>query len=41
MSLESLIYLVGIYWPYMLGAGAIGILAGWYAAGPGPQRGSG
>jgi hypothetical protein len=38
MSLDSLGYLVGIYWPYLVGASAIGILAGWYAAGPDRRR---
>ena len=34
MSLETLIYLWGIYWPYLAGAGAIGVVAGWFSFSP-------
>jgi hypothetical protein len=30
MSLDSLIYLLEVYWPYLLAAGAIGLLTGWF-----------
>jgi len=29
MSLDSLIYLTGIYWPYLAGAVLIGLCTGW------------
>jgi hypothetical protein len=29
MSLDSLVYLVEIYWPFLLGAGAVGLATGW------------
>ncbi len=29
MSWNSLAYLVGVYWPYLAGAGAIGLVTGW------------
>lgn len=29
MSWESLIYLLGFYWPYLAGAGLIGLVTGW------------
>lgn len=29
MSLDSLIFLLGLYWPFLLGAAAIGIATGW------------
>jgi hypothetical protein len=31
MSLDSLIYLVEIYWPFLLAAFAIGIGSGWFS----------
>jgi hypothetical protein len=31
MSLDSLTYLVEIYWPFMAGALAIGLLTGWFS----------
>jgi hypothetical protein len=34
--LDSLLYLVEIYWPYALGVLAIGLVAGWFA--PAPKR---
>lgn len=27
----SLFYLLGFYWPYLLGALAIGLVAGWFS----------
>lgn len=29
--LDQLSYLIGVYWPYMLGALAIGLGAGWFS----------
>lgn len=29
MSWTSLIYLLDMYWPYLLGAGLIGLVVGW------------
>jgi len=29
MTLDSLIYLLEVYWPFLLGAGAIGLATGW------------
>lgn len=29
MDLESLTYLLGIYWPYLAGASLIGLVVGW------------
>ena len=29
MSLASLLFLLGYYWPFLLGAGAIGMATGW------------
>lgn len=34
MSLDSLIYLLGYYWPYLLGAVAVGLATGWLTAPP-------
>ena len=34
MSLDSLVYLLGIYWPYMAGALVIGLGAGWFSYSP-------
>jgi hypothetical protein len=31
VSIDSLIYLLGIYWPYMAGALVIGLIAGWFS----------
>lgn len=31
MSLDSLIFLLGYYWPFLLGAAAIGVLTGWFS----------
>ena len=31
MSLDSLMYLLSIYWPYMAGAVLIGAAAGWFS----------
>ena len=31
MSLDSLMYLLAISWPYMGGAGVIGAAAGWFS----------
>jgi hypothetical protein len=30
MSLDSLIYLVELYWPFLTGALVIGLLTGWF-----------
>ena len=30
MFLDSLVYLIELYWPFLLGAGVIGILTGWF-----------
>ncbi len=30
MSLDSLVYLLELYWPFLLAAGIIGILTGWF-----------
>lgn len=37
--IESILYLLGYYWPYMLGALLIGIGSGWWCAAP-PRNGS-
>lgn len=29
MSLDSLLYLLGFYWPFLLAALAIGLVTGW------------
>ncbi len=29
MTLDSLIYLLEVYWPFVVGAGAIGLVTGW------------
>jgi hypothetical protein len=31
MSFASLTYLLAIYWPYMAGALAVGLVAGWFS----------
>ena len=31
-TLGTLSYLLGIYWPYLLGAAVIGVGAGWFSA---------
>ena len=31
MTLDSLIYLFEVYWPFLLGAGAIGLVTGWFS----------
>jgi hypothetical protein len=30
MSLDSLVYLLELYWPFLLAAGIVGILTGWF-----------
>lgn len=30
MSMDSLIYLLEIYWPFLLGALAVGVGTGWF-----------
>lgn len=30
MSLDSLIFLLEFYWPFLLAAAAIGVLTGWF-----------
>lgn len=34
MSLNSLVYLLGAYWPYLVGAGLIGLVVGWRSFAP-------
>ena len=34
MSLDSLLYLLETYWPFLLGALLIGAGAGWWSAAP-------
>ena len=34
MSLDSLTYLLGLYWPFLTGAALIGLVAGWFSAAP-------
>jgi hypothetical protein len=34
MSWTSLFYLLVMYWPYLLGAGLIGIVVGWRSFAP-------
>jgi hypothetical protein len=29
MSLDSLIYLAEMYWPFLIGAGLVGLVTGW------------
>lgn len=29
MTLDSLTYLLEVYWPFVLGAGLIGLVSGW------------
>jgi hypothetical protein len=31
MTLDSLIYLLEVYWPFVLGAGAVGLVTGWFS----------
>lgn len=31
MSIDSVMYLLAIYWPYMVGALVIGVAAGWFS----------
>lgn len=31
MSLDSLIFLIELYWPFLLGAAAIGVATGWFS----------
>jgi len=31
MNADSLLYVLGIYWPYMVAAAVIGIGAGWFS----------
>ena len=31
MSIDSVMYLLTIYWPYMAGALVIGVAAGWFS----------
>ena len=31
MSLDSLIYLLEVYWPFMAGTAVIGVVAGWFS----------
>jgi hypothetical protein len=34
MSLDSLVYLLELYWPFLLAAAAIGLLTGWFTYKP-------
>lgn len=34
MTLDSLIYLLEIYWPFVLGAAVIGLATGWLSVTP-------
>jgi hypothetical protein len=34
MSLDSLMYLLEVYWPYLVAAGVIGLGAGWFSGAP-------
>lgn len=34
MSLDSLLYLLELYWPFLGGALLIGVVAGWFAGQP-------
>lgn len=34
MTWSSLVYLLGMYWPYLAGAGAIGLVVGWRSFAP-------
>lgn len=29
MDLDGVVYLIGFYWPYLLGAALIGLVVGW------------
>lgn len=29
MDFDSLVYLLGVYWPYLAGAALIGLVVGW------------
>ena len=31
MTLDSLIYLLEVYWPFVLGAGVVGLGTGWFS----------
>ena len=30
MSVDSLVYLLGVYWPFLLAALGIGVMTGWF-----------
>ena len=34
MTWNSLVYLLGMYWPYLAAAGAIGLVVGWRSFAP-------
>jgi hypothetical protein len=34
MSISALAYLVVMYWPYLLGAGLVGLVVGWRSLAP-------
>jgi hypothetical protein len=34
MLLDSISYLLAVYWPYVVGALAIGLAAGWFSFSP-------
>jgi hypothetical protein len=31
MTLDSLVYLIGVYWPFLAGAGLVGMVTGWWS----------
>lgn len=38
MSIDSLTYLLELYWPFLAGATLIGLVAGWFSAAPKKKR---
>ena len=34
MTLDSLIYLIEMYWPFVLGAAVVGLVTGWWSVKP-------
>jgi hypothetical protein len=34
MTLDSLVYLLEVYWPFVLGAGLVGLVTGWLSVTP-------
>ena len=31
MTLDSLVYLVGVFWPFLIAAGVVGAVTGWWS----------